>query len=88
MTISNEAVEAAAKAMAQTCDPLADWERQGDAYQNIYRRRVMHTLKAVTPIIRAEALNSAADDAETAGIGVVTPSSLRARAAAERGDHD
>lgn len=56
--IPAEAVEAAAKALAETCDPLGDWENQAEAYRGIYRRRIMPALKAAAPYMMAPRLDS------------------------------
>ena len=70
MTISNEAIEAAARAMfaSEQCDLRqkqdleANWiGRLNDHDRDEYRRLTTAALSAAAPIIRAEALREAAD---------------------------
>jgi hypothetical protein len=53
--IPEAAVEAAARMLAETCDPLGDWDKQGESYRWIYRRRIMPALQAAAPHMLAEA---------------------------------
>lgn len=63
MTISNEAVEKAAMAFFGTL-ALSKWEDLGPLTKAAYRAKARLALEAAAPIIRAEALEAAADAAE------------------------
>ena len=54
MTISNEVVEAAARAAAKDED-ASNWDDEPDYYRNGWCNRIQVALEAAVPIIRAEA---------------------------------
>lgn len=60
MTIRDEAVEAAAKAIYKNLG-MSPWEHLGPLTQDAYRDTARHALEAAAPFIRAEALEDAAD---------------------------
>jgi len=100
MTISNEAVEASARAICAAQFPdVSDsyaWNVQFDDGKDEYRAEARAALAAAAPIIRAEALEEAAEEGWQALLDHARATRsvpgadflrdyLRARAAAERG---
>lgn len=61
MTISDEAVEAAAKAAAKDED-ASNWHDESEYYRNGWRNRMQVGIEAAAAFIRAQALEDAADD--------------------------
>lgn len=85
MTISNESVESAAQGIAAVNLTSRPWANLSEGVQETFRCDARAALEAAAPIIRAEALEAAADDFES-NIGI-TEFDEQARRAGGRWRH-
>lgn len=88
MTISDEAVEAAAKAAAKDED-ASNWHDESEYYRNGWRNRMQVGIEAAAAFIRAQALEDAAERYTGDDHGLTSNGHVRwwlgTRAVAERG---